>query len=193
MAWLGNQPPGIHGAPLNRWNLKSSHENHRDSKSAFNQDRLQLYPLIIGICTSEIKHAVSATRCDWRNSCADAKVYTSKPSDFTRFSVAARNRGKFPGGGQGNCISKEREEFDEIILIPGGFLNFPRKDVLLSSLRMTLSAMWRSTARLCGPLSMRFSSGVFVHDHVETPMQTIFHAPMAAHDFTAAHCRKRRC
>ena len=81
-------------------------------------------PLIIGICTSEIKHAVSATRCDWRNSCADAKVYTSKPSDFTRFSVAARNRGKFPGGGQGNCISKEREEFDEIILIPGGFFEF---------------------------------------------------------------------
>src|ERR1700730_3796491 len=42
---------------------------------------------IVGI---EIKHAVSASRCDWRNSCADANVYTSKPSDFTRFSVAAR-------------------------------------------------------------------------------------------------------
>jgi len=90
------------------------------------------------------------------------------------------------------AFQEEREEFDEIILIPGGFLNFPRKDVLLSSLRMTLSAMWRSTARLCGPLSMRFRAAVFVHDHVETPMQTIFHAPMAAHDFTAAHCRKRR-
>jgi len=25
---------------------------------------------------------------------------------------------------QGNCISKEREEFDEIILIPGGFFEF---------------------------------------------------------------------
>src|ERR1700730_16717352 len=47
-------------------------------------------PLIFGICTSEIKHAVSASRCDWRNSCADANVYTLKPSDFTRFSVAPR-------------------------------------------------------------------------------------------------------
>jgi hypothetical protein len=27
-------------------------------------------------------------------------------------------------GIQGNCISKEREEFDEIILIPGGFFEF---------------------------------------------------------------------
>jgi hypothetical protein len=28
------------------------------------------------------------------------------------------------GAAQGNCISKEREEFDEIILIPGGFFEF---------------------------------------------------------------------
>src|ERR1700730_4985707 len=59
--------------------------NPRLAKSACNST-----PLIFGICTSEIKHAVSASRCDWRNSCADANVCTSKPSDFTRFSVAAR-------------------------------------------------------------------------------------------------------
>ena len=47
-------------------------------------------PLIPGMCTSNIKHRVSATDDDRRNASADAKVRVAKPSDLTRASVAPR-------------------------------------------------------------------------------------------------------
>ena len=45
-------------------------------------------PLIPGMCTSNIKHRVSATDDDCRNDSADAKVRAVNPSDLTRVSMA---------------------------------------------------------------------------------------------------------
>ena len=42
------------------------------------------------------------------------------------------------------------------------------------------------------PVVHAVSSGVFVHGHVEAPVQTVLDAPMAAHDFAAAFGRDRR-
>jgi hypothetical protein len=47
-------------------------------------------PLIPGMCTSNIKHRVSATDDDCRNVSADAKVRVANPSDLTRASMAPR-------------------------------------------------------------------------------------------------------
>jgi len=47
-------------------------------------------PLIPGMCTSNIKHRVSATTDDCRNASADAKVRVANPSDLTRASMAPR-------------------------------------------------------------------------------------------------------
>ena len=42
------------------------------------------------------------------------------------------------------------------------------------------------------PVVHAVSSGVFVHGHVEAPVQTILDTPMTAHDFAAAFGRDRR-
>jgi hypothetical protein len=47
-------------------------------------------PLILGMCTSNIKHPVLATDDDCRNPSADAKVRVANPSDLTRVSMAPR-------------------------------------------------------------------------------------------------------
>src|SRR6516165_1521052 len=49
-------------------------------------------PLIPGMCTSNIKHRVSATTDDCRNASADAKVRVANPSDLTRASMAPRTQ-----------------------------------------------------------------------------------------------------
>ena len=41
------------------------------------------------------------------------------------------------------------------------------------------------------PVVHAVSSGVFVHGHVEAPVQTVLDAPMAAHDFAAAFSTRR--
>ena len=47
-------------------------------------------PLTLGMCMSEIKHAVSSTLDDCRNSSAEEKALVSKPNDVTRSCVAAK-------------------------------------------------------------------------------------------------------
>ena len=49
-----------------------------------------------------------------------AKSYFAKPYHSWERGLNEHTNGLV----QGNCISKEREEFDEIILIPGGFFEF---------------------------------------------------------------------
>src|SRR5215467_4038542 len=48
-------------------------------------------PLMPGICTSEIRQAVSSRRPDSRNSSAEAKLTTACPSELTKRAVARRN------------------------------------------------------------------------------------------------------
>src|SRR5262245_18315212 len=47
-------------------------------------------PLIPGMCTTNIKHRVSATDDDCRNASADEKVRVANPSDLTWASMAPR-------------------------------------------------------------------------------------------------------
>lgn len=55
----------------------------------------------------------------------------------------------------GNRISVSKE-LSEVIVLPARKFELPRKEVLVLSLRMTLRAMWRKTARVCGAVSKRF-------------------------------------
>jgi hypothetical protein len=67
--------------------------------------------------------------------------------------VAARTRATPGAIALQNWESRLRRYF----VVPGGNLEFfERRDDFLLSLRMTLRAMWRRTARLWGLLSMRF-------------------------------------
>ena len=47
---------------------------------------------MFGICTSVIRQWVSFTHDDCRYDSAEANVQAFKPSDFTSFSIAARNK-----------------------------------------------------------------------------------------------------
>src|SRR5271166_1102343 len=70
-------------------------------------------------------------------------------------------------------------------------MSFVRRDPFVMSFCMTFSAMWRSTARLCGALSRRVLS-ILVHDDVQTPVQLVLHTPMRAHDLVEAFRRECR-
>jgi hypothetical protein len=57
---------------------------------------------------------------------------------------------------------------------------------------MALMAMCRSTARLCGSVSGSRSVLILVHDHVQSPVQAVFDAPVLANHLVESLRRQFR-
>ena len=73
---------------------------------------------------------------------------------------------------QGNRISDLSQHPGLELSLQAPRLSFFGSDPFELSLRTRLSAMWRKTARLCGPLS------IFVHGDVQVAVHAVLDAPM---------------